>query len=766
MDAFIVLPPLVQLNTAYPSGAYLKSFFKTQNLDARWFDLSIELFNEIFCRRGLECLFEKCTDIALKKYDEALKNGDSGSAQALLRYVSESSRWIDWIDSIVAILRDGNPSGDNPDCRTSGRELCHGFVFSPFAPRGMRMENFLSNLDHEPTTDDARFLASLALADLADFIAVVFDSEFSLVRYAESLAISETSFAQIEKGLDSPVLKTFYEKTLQRFFATREFTEELSNSFDSGKKVLICISVPFAGTFTAALYTARFFRQHYGDKVFISIGGGFINTELREISDKKIFDYVDSISYDRGYGSYKALFESGILNQKKECGNGKKILNQLYKMRLFDGEKIIAQKESDPGFQKFEETVTAEIVPDFSDIDFSKYPRMIDDTNPMQRLWSDGSWLKVYLAHGCYWHKCDFCDVTLDYVSGYRQTKIEKLYRGLLEQAQKKKIWGIHFVDEAMPISALTKFSLLNSASENRFSFWGNIRFEKNFSYDLVSLFSYSGLVGVSGGIEIATGSGLDGIHKGTDIDSIVGACCAFKENGVLVHAYMIYGYWNQSDQDTINSMETLRQMYAAELLDSSFWHKFVLTRHSRIYSEWEKGMHPDLKPIEPKGAGVFAKNGLHFQGEDRSEKFSDGLNRALQAWMHGESLNKKVNRWFDFKTPEPTVKSDYIEESIRRYEKKKERDFSAPIDISRLYWLCGPINPVDGGKNFCWLYMQDLCREKNILKNVSVRDFQNALYALGTKNRNVSLMKNLAEKNQCVVDFLKNLRGAGLAMV
>ena len=219
MDALIILPPLVQLNTAYPSGAYLKSFFKTQNVNARWFDLSIELFNEIFCREGLECLFEKCSDIALKKSEEALKNGDGGSAHALVRYVSESSRWIDWIDSIVAILRDGNTS--------SGREFCHSFVFSPFAPRGMRMENFLSNLEHEPTTDDARFLASLALADLADFIGVVFDSEFSLVRYAESLAISETSFSQIEKGLDSPVLKTFYEKTLRRFFSNREFTEEL-----------------------------------------------------------------------------------------------------------------------------------------------------------------------------------------------------------------------------------------------------------------------------------------------------------------------------------------------------------------------------------------------------------------------------------------------------------------------------------------------------------------------------------------------------------
>ena len=762
MRTLIIQPPLVQLNTAYPSGAYLKSFFESQSIEAKWFDFSIELFHEIFCREGLKLLFEKCSDEALKKSDAAFKSGDEGSGTALLRYVGESDRWINWIDSIVTILCDGNSS--------SGRELCHQFIFSPFAPRGMRMENFLSGLNHEPTTDDARFLASLALADLADFITVVFDREFSLVRYAESLTVSETSFSQIEKGIDSPILKLFYERVLQRHFCISKDEEDSSCinqneetvknwiknlSSDGSEKILVCISVPFAGTFTAALYTARFFRRMFGKKVFISIGGGFINTELREITDAKIFDYVDSISYDRGYGSYRALIDCN-LNPS----------GQMYKLRIFDGEKIIPQKEMDSELQRFEEQTTAQIVPDFSDIDFSRYPRMIDDTNPMQRLWSDGTWIKAYLAHGCYWHKCDFCDVTLDYVSGYHQTKIESLYEGLKKQAEQKNIWGIHFVDEAMPPSALTKFSLLNLTGEKTFSYWGNIRFEKNFSYDLASLLSYGGLIGVSGGIEIATGNGLDGIHKGTDIDTIVGACCAFKENGILVHAYMIYGYWNQNDQDTINSMETLRQFYASGLLDSSFWHKFVLTRHSRIYSEWKNGMHGNLKPIEPKGAGIFAKNGLHFEGEGKSAKFGNGLNAALQAWMHGECLNKKVNRWFDFKTPEPTVKADYIEESIRRYEEKKEADFSRPLEINRLYWLGGPINPVDGGKNLSWLYMQDLCREKNVLKENASVDFQTALMALNPRKRNPALMESFVEKHPEAMKLLKSLRGSGLTMI
>lgn len=743
MDAIIIQPPLVQLNTAYPSGAYLKSFFVRQGLNAKWFDLSIELFSEIFSSSGLKKLFDKTKNQALDKVQDFLKNGDEGSGNVLLRYVSESERWIEWIDTIVAILLDGNS--------LSGRELCHKFIFSPFAPRGNRMENFLENLGREPSTDDARFLASLALADLGDYITVVFDKEFSLVRYAEALTVNESSFSQIEKGIDSPILKNFYESVLQNL------VEKEKSIFEnpSSEKKLVCISVPFAGTFTAALYTARFLKNLYGDKIFITMGGGFVNTELRDVDDKNIFKYIDALSYDRGYGSYKKLLEEN-LNPKSE----------IYKLRFFDGEKIIFQKENDPELQKFEDETTSEIVPDFSDIDFSKYPRMIDDTNPMQRLWSDGAWMKAYLAHGCYWHRCDFCDVTLDYVYGYKKTKIENLYRGLENQAKEKGVWGIHFVDEALPPSAVTKFALMNAASENRFSFWGNVRFEKNFSYDLASVLSFGGLVGVSAGIEIATGTGLDNIHKGTDIDSIVGACCAFKENGILVHAYMIFGYWNQNDQDTINSMETLRQFYAAGLLDSSFWHKFVLTRHSRIYSEYKCGMHKNLKPIEPKNAGIFAKNGLHFEGEKKSEKFSNGLNAALQSWMHGEGLNKKVNKWFDFKTPETTIPKDYIESAIQKYEEKKNLDFAKPLEIKKLYWLGGDINLFDDNKKFVWLYMQDLCEEKNYLSPKDFEDFKIALKKLSPKNRDTNLMESLLQKNPKIEKTLKKLRGLGLAMV
>ncbi len=894
----IIQVPIVQLNTAYPSGAYLKSFFKMEGHNAFWYELNICLFYKIFSKKGLSYIFDKSYKTALEKIKEAAVSGDDFTAKQLERYLSQRDEWCDWIETITGILCERRDF--------SGRELCHEFVFSPYVPRGMRMENYLENLDHALSIDDSVFLASLALADIADYIQFVFDKDFALVRYAESLTVSEKKFCDIEKSLTSPILSHFYQEVLEEkfgkgsdfskmveggnftnggFVAGREslgrgdafvkesgsvvgdllqkeaggFVEEngsvagdlpqkkasrilkeepsfvkacgsvsgdllqkeaacfvedgaalgkepfgrgdtfvkesgsvegdlsqkeaggfvkgsgsvagdlpqkkasrilkeepsfvkacgtvsgdLSQKEAAPEKVLVCISIPFAGTFTPALYTAAFLKKCYGEKIFIAAGGGFVNTELREIQDAAFGKYFDSISYDRGYGSYKKLFENHL--SKK---------NQIYKMRFFDDGKILEPLWQDKETEFYENEITGQVAPDYSEIDFSVYPRMADDVNPMQRMWSDGSWMKAYLAHGCYWHKCDFCDVNLDYVCAYHLVDVEKIFKSLQKQCRQKGVYGIHFVDEALPLVALKKFAFLNCKSKNQsvalLTYWGNIRFEKFFNHDTAAFLSYAGLAGVSGGIEIARADGLDNIHKGVSLDSIVASCCAFKEAGILVHAYMIYGYWNESDLDTINSMETLRQFYKAGLLDSSFWHKFVLTRNSRIYGEYKNGMHKNLKPVEDEDGGIFAKNTMHFKGEEKSEKFHDGLNAALENWMHGRALDKRVNKWFDFPTPEPTVSKTLVEDAILRYEKKKEEEAKAALVTEKLFYLGGrplTFSMAPLKTKIVWYYMHEEFSMEVKLDLKEAEEFAAAIYSLRPEIHDEAKIKNLLEKS------------------
>lgn len=697
MKVLLIQPPLVQLNSPYPSGAYLSAFFKEMGCQTRWLDLSLSLFYKIFSASGLRRLFDLTSERALQLADKAERSGDEGTSFNLRRYVSSADLWCSWIDLITGILRGQQ------------REKEHQFLFSPYAPRGNRMENFLGGLGREPTVDDVRFLCSYALADLADYITAVFDENFSLVRYAESLTVDESSFSDIEKKVDSPVMKEFYRDVLEEKLADLNAFFRGAGDPSDGEKFLVGISVPFAGTFMSALYTARFIKEKFGDRAYVVLGGGFVNTELREVTEPRLCNYIDAISYDRGYGGFYDFLK-----------RGEGATAPIYKFRQFFSDRVV-----EPDWTGSKETVerensfTRELVPDFSDIDFSLYPRLCDDKNPMQRMWSDGSWIKAYLAHGCYWHKCAFCDTQLDYVCGYQMTDVEKLYQRLSETARQKGIYGIHFVDEALPPTALKKFALLNAGAGGTDSdsqplyYWGNVRFEKSFTYDLAALLSYGGLGGVSAGLEVATGDGLKNINKGTDIDSIVSACAAFKENGIFVHAYMIYGFWNDTAQNIINSMETLRQFFAAGLLDSAFWHKFILTKNSRVMEEWEKGLHPELKPIFPAGKSIFAGNCLHFEGEKRFAKWGAVLDKALTAWMHGKKLEMPVRKWFDFDVPSPTVPKDLIEKAIDRYEERK----SAPVrDIEKkeIFWLGS--RPVVSSKNpfrLTWFYMHEMFEEK-----------------------------------------------------
>ena len=334
----------------------------------------------------------------------------------------------------------------------------------------------------------------------------------------------------------------------------------------------------------------------------------------------------------------------------------------------------------------------------------------------MHRIWNDGAWIKAYMAYGCYWHRCAFCDTSLDYVKSFCGTDIDSLYKGLCNQAKKAGVYGIHFVDEACPPVSMQRFALLNSLNtETPLTWWGNIRFEKTFSRDLAELLSYGGLTAVSGGIEIATGNGLDAVNKGTSIENIVSSCCAFKEAGILVHSYMIFGFWNQTEQDLINSMETLRQMFANGLLDSAFWHKFSLTLHSTVYREYLEGKHPDLKPL-PVPEGQFAENDIHFEGEKKSQKYSDSLNAALEYWMHGEKLNKSVETYFPFKMPKPTIEQNYVEKLIQKYEQKRDSSYNElPKENQKYIWLGGkPVILSSNEKNhsiveLCWSYMGEM---------------------------------------------------------
>ncbi|MCL1993262.1 MAG: radical SAM protein [Spirochaetes bacterium] len=658
----LIQPPFVQLNSPYPSIYYLRAFLEKRGWAVTVRDHSISLFQKIFCKDGLARIFADIAAAPKERFAPRLK-------PVIERFLAEEKLWLSSVDRLVAFLQ-GND-----------REFAHFAALAngglPGGPYFDACLEEIAKAKGEPDAGDAPLLASKLLADVAALIAATVDPGFSLVRYVPQTAGSFRDFSAVEKGLGGYILKNFYEPLLQ------EEWEALAGQGQGGEGdalLVLGLTIPFPGCLAGAMFCASSAKKFFGKNVQTLAGGGYVNTELRFLTDEAVFDYFDYLCFDRGYAALDAVLDR--ITAGGGCRGG--VENPLYKTMyrnecgLIVRDASIADKAGGANTahgKKIDDGFTDAVFPDYTGVDFSRYICPVDDANSMHRLWSDGRWLKVYAAHGCYWQKCAFCDTPLDYIRCYRKLDAQALFRHLVRQAEATGVRGIHLVDEACPPASLLRLALLNRDAGLPLSFWGNIRFEKFYSSDVAAALAAGGVIALSAGIEVAHDKALERVTKGISLKSIAASCAAFKEAGILVHAYLIYGFWDQSDGEIIDSAEVMRQFFAAGLLDSAFWHQFVLTVHSPFYAQQQEGRHPSLFPASDATAGggkVFAHNDLSFKGAARFDRFALPLDSLLKEWMSGDT-EKPLREAFAFKTPAPAVPKDAVLLMLDSYARNRD---------------------------------------------------------------------------------------------
>jgi radical SAM superfamily enzyme YgiQ (UPF0313 family) len=195
-------------------------------------------------------------------------------------------------------------------------------------------------------------------------------------------------------------------------------------------------------------------------------------------------------------------------------------------------------------------------------------------------------------------------------------------------------------------------------------SWWGNIRFEKSFTPELCDLLAQSGCIAMSGGLEVASDRLLELMKKGVSVEQVARVTHAFSEAGILVHAYLMYGFPTQTVQDTVDALEYVRQLFENGCIQSGFFHRFVCSVHSPV------GRNPQdygitLKPLPPT---PFARNDVEFTdptGVDHDSLGQD-LAKALYNFMHGIGVEQDVRRWFNQHVPRPRVAKHFIAQALQ----------------------------------------------------------------------------------------------------
>jgi radical SAM superfamily enzyme YgiQ (UPF0313 family) len=613
-EILLITPPFTQLNTPYPATAYLKGFLNTKNIFAFQVDLGIEVILEIFSKQGLIDLFNKAKKVGL--------------SENAIRILALQKDYIRTVDQVMLFLMGKNP--------TLAKQICSG-NFLPQASRFKQESDLDWAFGFMGSQDKAKHLATLYLEDLSDFIVEAVDANFGFSRYAEKLGRSANTFDELHQNLSAS--ETYIDKISLRF---------LKEHIEKVKPKLVCFSVPFPGNLYSAFRCAKFLKANYPE-VKTAMGGGFANTELRQVNDKRVFEYFDFITLDDGELPVELLYKSlANTHEVKE-----------YK-RTFIFEKQEVKYVNSTILKDYPQSKVG--TPDYSDLHLDKYISIIELVNPMHSLWSDGRWNKLTMAHGCYWGKCTFCDISLDYIKLYEpvaaKTIVDRMQELILQTGEN----GFHFVDEAAPPALMKEVALEILRRELIVTWWTNIRFEKSFTSDLCVLLKASGCIAVSGGLEVASDRLLALIDKGVTVAQVAKVNRNFIEAGIMVHAYLMYGFPSQTVQETIDSLEMVRQMFEIGVLNSAFWHQFALTAHSPV------GKNPELFGIIPDYKNIgFADNDIDFKdktGIDHQE-FSYGLKKSLYNYMHGLCFDFPLQKWFDFKIPKTTVKPNFIAQCL-----------------------------------------------------------------------------------------------------
>jgi radical SAM superfamily enzyme YgiQ (UPF0313 family) len=616
MRCLLVTPPMIQLNTPYPATAYLTGFLRLHaadlGLEVTQADASLTLFLRLFSAP----LIARMADDLGRRARTAGKRAPV--PPSIAHFLEHAERYIETVEPAIRFLQHRDPS------------LAFRIVGRGFLPEGPRFEQALDEQIQSAfgtlgTTEQARYLASLYIDDLADVWRVGIDPRFELAKYGERLAASAATFDPLHSALDDE--PTLVDATLD------EITREL---LTAERPDVVAITAPFPGNVYGAFRMARTIRASAPETKLI-LGGGWVNTELRSLRDPRVFDYFDYVTLDDG--------ERPLLNLLTRLNGRPASLLRTYVRR---GDEVVLETDATQHDVPQKDTG----IPTYDGLPLDRYVSVMEMLNPMHRFWSDGRWNKITLAHGCYWKKCSFCDVSLDYIGRYDKPSTDLVIQRIRALIVETGETGFHLVDEAAPPAGMRALAKRLIAEKLSITWWGNIRFEKTFTPELCSLLAEGGCVAVSGGLEVASDRLLELMQKGVTVEQVARVTRAFTDAGIMVHAYLMYGFPTETAQDTIDALERVRQLFSAGCIQSAYWHRFAATAHSPI------GLHPEEYGItlRPPPNITFAHNDIDFidpTGTDH-DLLGGGLRKALYNYMHGVGLDADVREWFE---PGPSIR-------------------------------------------------------------------------------------------------------------
>ena len=625
-DLLLVTPPFVRPDGPHPETAYQKGYLGRKGYAVEQADLSVELFAAVFTKDFLRKIFGIRTEYA----DENIR-----------RIHALRDKYCSTVEAVMDFLR-----GEND---TLPHLICTG-EYLPQAGRFAAIENLGDLFGTLGTTDCAKYLCTLYLHDIGDFIRATVSGRFGIGR--RNIPAAE-AFETLENELISPP-DPIEERML----------ELLETHLLAAEPTHVCFSVPLRECLLPALRCARYIRTHRPG-IRIVLEGRYPSAALRNPADGNIFRYIDYLVLDDGELPLERILSGGNPPHTLTADG-----------RYESGETVTHLERG---------------CPDFSGLPLRAYPSLIETADPVRRLRSDGRWNRMRIAHGCYWARCTFCDTSLDRIRRYENVPAPRFVDWMEKVTAQTGSRGFLFTDEAAPPEQLQQISLEIIRRRLHVAWQARIRFEEHYTGDLCLLMAAAGCVAVSGGLEAVSKRLLERMDKGTTLERAVLAIRNLSDAGIMVHTDSMYGFPTQTLQETVDSLEVVRQLFRAELIQSARFRRYTMTVHS------PSGIDPERYGVKRRKIrnAPFADYEIPF-GENRGYDLrltGEALDEALANYMRGDGIDRPVHKWFAGKVPRTAIDAALVADRLIEPDPARLYDEKA-----RLVWIGLAERHAEGG--------------------------------------------------------------------
>lgn len=619
VSVLLATPPLLEPDSPYPATTYLTGFLRSRGITAHQADLSIMLTTRLLSRACLPLLREAARDHAAGREDVHPN---------VAFFLAAYDDYYRAVDPVMAFLRGQDP--------TLARRI-NSRAFCPENPN-FTTQNEPDLLQHAFGTlalqERAKFLATCFISDLISVITATIDPDFVPWQYGEALPFAGPGFQPLaDKLARAPSL------------IDRELLGLWTPLLERHRPDLICLTVPFAGNLYGALRLGKATRATL-PAAKIVLGGAFAAGYLRTLDEPAVFDFVDYIVLDAGERPLERLIAHL---------EGRLPAADLHRTWMREQDRVIYRFQAD-----LPDIPQARIgAPTYADLPLDHYFSTKACVNPVSYTEAHTRWNKLTLAYGCYWKRCAFCDTQLDINHRYDPTPAEQVADRMEQLAAETGWTGFYFVDQVSPPKQLKALSRVLIERGLSYSWFTNIRFEHAFEDpELTDLMARAGCIHVMGGLEATSNRLLELIDKQTTIEQIARACRALSRAGISVHAYMIYGLPTETEQETVENLEHIRQLLALGYLHTVGWSRFRVTSHSPIARDPERYGIRLLTPDD-----CFARNEIPHQDPTPYDHqlMGAGVQCANDYFMRGLGLDRDVRSWFTKPFEPPKAPPDFI---------------------------------------------------------------------------------------------------------